>query len=287
MVGAEAAAEPDLARPRSFTYTARVSSFRVKRAFSAGILALSTILALSSSGCMDRVTEHRVRGNAHFREGDYEGAIKEYDEGLAVKPADAATLILRGNAQYELGRLDDAYASYAKAYAADNSAADAVRGMALIASKKNDLGDAATQFERLLAMPKHEHDSSTRVNLAKIYLAQGKLPEAEKAAVEAGHESGNDETVLFTLGRVYLAAGKLDEATSTFSHLVETNPGKASGPYGLAMVAAKRGDKPQALKQLQDAMAKGIPDVAAIAKEPAFASLKDDPDFLAIATPKK
>ena len=41
----------------------------------------------------------------------------------------------------------------------------------------------------------------------QIYLAQNKLPEAEKQAVEAGHESGNDETVLFTLGRVYLAEG--------------------------------------------------------------------------------
>jgi tetratricopeptide (TPR) repeat protein len=261
-----------------------VISSRVARVFLASVLALAS---LGAAGCMDRVTEHRVRGNAHFREGDYEGAIKEYDEGLAVKPTDAATLILRGNAQYELGRLDDAYASYAKAYAADNSAADAVRGMALIASKKNDLADAATQFERLLAMPKHEHDSATRVNLAKIYLAQGKLAEAEKQAVEAGHESGNDETVLFTLGRVYLAAGKLDEATSTFQHLIETNPGKASGPYGLAMVAAKRGDKAEALKQLQDAMTKGIPDPGAIPKEPAFAALKDDPDFLAVAAPKK
>jgi tetratricopeptide (TPR) repeat protein len=244
-------------------------------------LALSSLLA-----CMDPVTEHRVRGNAHFREGDYKGAIAEYDEGLKTKPNDAATLILKGNAQYELGALDDAYASYQKAFASDPTAADAVRGMALIATKKNDLDDAAKQFETLLSMPKHEHDSATRVNLAKIYLAQGKLDLAEKQAVEAGHENGNDETVLFTLGRVYLAEGKPVEARATFQHLIDTNPAKASGPYGLAMVSAKEGKKDEMLQELGVAMQKGVPDPKQIPTEAAFAAYKDDPEFVAAITAK-
>ena len=237
-------------------------------------------------GCMDRVTEHRVRGNAHARQGDYVGAITEYDEGLKGKPDDAATLILKGNAQYELGKLDDAYGSYQKAFAADAKAADAVRGMALIATRRADYVDAATQFERLLSMPQHEHDAATRVNLAKVYLAMGKVDQAEKQAVEAGHESGDDEQVLFTLGRVYLAEGKLDEATATFKHLLDTNPSKASGACGLALVAAKKGDRSETLKQLTEAMSKGVPDPTAVSKDPAFAAYKEDPEFVAIATPK-
>jgi tetratricopeptide (TPR) repeat protein len=245
---------------------------------------------------MDPATEHRVRGNAHFREGDYKGAIAEYDEGLKAKPNDAATLILKGNAQYELGALDEAYASYKSAFASDPTAADAVRGMALIATKRGDLDDAAKQFETLLAMPKHEHDSATRVNLAKIYLAQAnvggdtphpeKLDLAEKQAVEAGHENGVDETVLFTLGRVYLAEEKLAEARATFQHLVDTNPTKASGPYGLAMVSAKEGKKDEMLQELGVALQKGVPDPKQIPTEAAFAAYKDDPQFVAAVGPK-
>jgi tetratricopeptide (TPR) repeat protein len=249
------------------------------------LIALSFVSLVSLAGCMDPATEHRVRGNAHFREGDYKGAIAEYDEGLKAKPNDAATLILKGNAQYELGALDDAYASYKAAFASDPTAADAVRGMALIATKRGDLDDAAKQFETLLGMPKHEHDSATRVNLAKIYLAQNKLDLAEKQAVEAGHENGVDETVLFTLGRVYLAEDKLAEARATFQHLVDTNPAKASGPYGLAMVSAKEGKKDEMLQELGAALQKGVPDPKQIPTEAAFAAYKDDPQFVAAIAP--
>jgi len=244
--------------------------------------AIVAISAIASSGCMDRVTEHRVRGNAHFREGDYAGAVAEYDKGLAVKPNDPATLILKGNALYELNKLDEARAAFQKALDTDKNAVDAVRGLALVASRKGDLDGAAAAFERLLTLRGHEHDSATRVNLAKVYLAQGKLDLAEKQAVEAGHENGTDENVLFTLGRVYIAANKLDEANATFKHLVEVAPTRASGPYGLAMVAAKKGDKTEALARLGDAVGKGIPDGAAIAKDPLFAAMKDDPAFIAL-----
>lgn len=259
-------------------------------------LALLVFVVVSSVACMDRVTEHRVRGNAHFREGDYKGAIAEYDEGLKTKPNDAATLILKGNAQYELGLLDDAYASYRKAWQSDNTAADAVRGMALIATKMNDLDDAAKQFETLLSLPKHEHDSATRVNLAKIYLAQAtaggmaprqdKLDLAEKQAVEAGHENGSDETVLFTLGRVYLAQKKLVEARATFQHLIDMNPTKASGSYGLAMVSAAEKKKDEMLQELGVALQKGVPDPSQIAGDAAFADYKNDAEFVATITKK-
>ena len=250
------------------------------------VRALPVLALLALASCMDPVTEHRVRGNAHFREGDYQGAIAEYDEGLKARPNDAATLILKGNALYELGQLDGAYEAYAKGSVSDVTAADAVRGMALIATRKGDLRDAAKQFERLLTLPKHEHDSTTRVNLAKIYLAQGDLAAAEKQGEAAGHENGNDEAVLFTLGRVYLAEGKPAEARGTFQHLAETNPTKASGAYGLSMVAAKEGKKDEMLASLASAIKLGVPDPAAIAGEPAFAAFKDDPQFLA-ALPKK
>ena len=48
------------------------------------------------------------------------------------------------------------------------------------------------------------------------------------------------------------------------------------------MVAATTGDKPRALAKLKEAIDRKVPDPARIPSEPAFASIKDDPAFVAL-----
>jgi hypothetical protein len=101
-------------------------------------------------------------------------------------------------------------------------------------------------------------------------------------AETAGHLAGNDEATLYTLGTVYLAADKTEDAEKTFQHICDVVPAAASCPYGVAMAAAKAGDKPRALTKLKEAIDRKVPDPARIPSEPYFASIKDDPEFLAL-----
>jgi tetratricopeptide (TPR) repeat protein len=243
-------------------------------------LLLVVVLVL---GCVNSTTEHRVRANAFFRGGQYADALKECELGLAGKPDDVGTLILRAKSLFELDRLPEAKADYARAVRLGEGQSktymgDAYLGLAILASRERDWKEARVQFEKLLGTD--PDDVGTRTNLARVCLELGDLPKAEEHARFAVALRGQDEAALFVLGRVLLAEGKLDEAAATFSKLAAANAGAPSGPYGLAMVAARRGDRAAALDKLGEAIARKVPNAKEIADDPAFASLKDDPEFV-------
>jgi tetratricopeptide (TPR) repeat protein len=251
------------------------------RAFCIALLAL--VAWAPTLGCVNQPTEHRVKANAYFRGGQYADALKECDLGLLAKPDDVGTLILRAKALFELDRLPEAKADYARSVELGEGKGktymgDAYLGLAILASRDKDWKEARTQFEKLLATD--PDDVGTRTNLARVCLELGDLPKAEEHAQVAVSLRGQDEAALFTLGRVLLAEGKLDAAGATFSRIASVNPRAPSAPYGLSMVAAKKGDRDAALAKLSQAVALKVPNPGEIAEDPAFASLKDDPDFV-------
>lgn len=236
-------------------------------------------------GCVNNTTEHRVRANAFFRAGHYPEALKECDLGLVGKPDDVGTLILRAKSLFELDRLAESKADYARAVALGQGSGktymgDAYLGLAILASRDKDWKEARVEFEKLLATD--PDDVGTRTNLARVCLELGNLAKAEEHARVAVALRGQDEAALFVLGRVLLAEGKLEDAGDAFSKLSAANPKASSGPYGLAMVAARKGDRAAALERLGQAVALKVPNPSEIADDPAFASMKDDPEFVRV-----
>ena len=245
---------------------------------------------LSLVGCMDQAAEHRTRANAFLRGGDAAAALSECDQGLATKKDNVPLLILRGKALFELDRLYDARVDFDKAVALSKDAeprslSEAYLGLAMVATRGKDWAAARRQFEMLVkASPK---DAVSHLNVARTCVELKDLACAVAEGEEAAHLRGNDEPVLYTLGTIYVAADKLPEAEATFQHICEVIPGAATCPYGLAIVAAKKGDKAAALTQLREAVKRKLPNPEKIALESAFASIKDDPEFLAIAEQAK
>lgn len=245
------------------------------------------LLGAATTGCVDAPTEHRLRANAFLRGGDANAALKEIDLGLEKKKDDAALLILKGKALFELERMDEAKQAYGQAVTsgkaaglADAALADAHLGLAMLASRRKDFPAAREHFEALVKI--NEKDATSHLNVARTCLELKDMTCALSHAETAGKLRGNDETVLYTLGTIYLAADKPKEAELTFQHICEIVPTAASCPYGVAMVAAKTGDKARALEQLREAVARKIPNPQQMAAEPWFAPLKDDPEFQAI-----
>ncbi|HVY49568.1 MAG TPA: tetratricopeptide repeat protein [Minicystis sp.] len=251
-------------------------------------LALPLVLgaALALAGCLSKADEHRVRANAFLRGNDAASALKECDEGLALRKDDLPLLILRGKALFELDRLDDARAAYRHALDVGagepkRSLAEAHLGLAMIASRKHDWAGARHEFGALVEG--NEQDGSSQMNLARACLELKDL----KCAVEHGELAKRlrpgDEKVLFTLGTIYLAADRTADASTTFEEICTAVPGTASCPYGRALVAAKKGDKDAALAALDEAVKKKLPNPDRIAEDPGFSSLKGDARFAAIA----
>ncbi len=248
----------------------------------AGRVLAALLLIVGATACVDKAAEHRVRANAFLRGGDAAGALKEIDEGLAEKKGDVALLILRGKALFELDRFDDARAAYQAALDAakgsdPRSLAEAHLGLGMIATRQKDWTAARAQFELLVKI--NDKDGASHLNVAKTCLELKDLECAVTHAEAAGRVRGDEEPVLYTLGTVYLAAGKLKEAELTFQHICEVVPGVASCPYGLALVAARSGDKKKALAELDNAVRRKLPNPDRVAADPGFAAIKDDPEF--------
>jgi Flp pilus assembly protein TadD len=237
--------------------------------------------------CVDRTTEHRVRANAFFRGGQYTEALKECDLGLAAKPDDVGTRVLRAKSLFELDRFAEAKADYARAVRLGEArrgtyVGDAYLGLAILASRAKDWPEAEREFDKLLVLD--EADVGTHTNLARVCLELGDLAKAEEHAKAAVTLRDQDEAALFMLGKVMLREGKLDEATATFARIAAGSPKASSAPYGMAMVLARRGDSAAALAKLHEATTLGVPNPREIADDPAFASMKDDPAFSRIVT---
>lgn len=255
---------------------------RLPRAF-----ALFTLLvSLAQTGCLDKSSEHRIRANAFLRGGDAQSAVNECDLGLGLKPKDPALLILKGKALFELGKLDEAKVSYERALEAGDGQdprglIEAHVGLAMIGSRQGNWKEARAHFETIVKLDEGK-SASSHLNLARACVSLKDMECAVTHAEAAGHRAGNDETTLFTLGTVYLSAEKFDEAEKTFQHICDVVPAAATCPYGVAMVAAKKGDKARALAKLKEALDRKVPEPQRIPNEPYFASIKDDPEFQAL-----
>lgn len=239
--------------------------------------------------CVDSSTEHRVRANAFLRGGDAQKALEEVDLGLHKQPADVSLLVMRGKTLFELGRFADAREAYRTAIEKtgkdDRSVADAHLGLAMSALRDNDTAGARRAFEALVALD--QKDADARLNLARVCLQMKDLACAVDHAEAAARVRGGSEDVLFTLGRIYTAAGKLDEAEKTFAHIADVVPNASSAPYGLALVSAQRGDRDAALRRLDEAVAKKLPNPDKLAEDALLAPIAEDPRFVALVAQAK
>jgi len=247
-------------------------------------MALCAMGALLVS-CVEPSAEHRIRANALFKSGDYAGALEECRSGLHAKPDDAPLLVLEAKTAFELGDLRGAESAYQQAVAAGSGRrgvflGDAYLGLAVIATREQRWADARQRFLELIAIA--PADASSHANLAKVDLELGKLDEAVDHAEQAARALGNDEGVLFTLGKVYVAAARLDDAEKTFEHICQVVPRSSSCPYGIALVAMKRGENGRAIVKLREAIDHQMPHPEKLGDEPLFGPLKNDPEFQAL-----
>jgi tetratricopeptide (TPR) repeat protein len=260
-----------------------------RRVISLRSLALPLALTLATAACIDPATEHRVRANAYLRGGDAQKALDEVDVGIGKRPKDVSLHVMRGKALFELGRYADARAAYRAAIAAsptqDRSLSEAHLGLAMASLRENDTAEARREFEALVKLD--ERDADARLNLARVCLQIGDRACALEQAEAAAHVRGSSEDVLFTLGRIYVVADKLDEAQKTFDRIAEVVPNASSAPYGLALVAARRGDKDGAIAKLGEAIARKLPNPDKLAEDPLLAPLRDEPRFKELADKAK
>jgi tetratricopeptide (TPR) repeat protein len=146
-------------------------------------------------------------------------AIRWGERSLAINPYKARTLGVIGDGQVELGRYDEAFATFQK-----------------MVDLRPDLSSYA------------------RVSYARELMGDvdGAI-EAMERAVQAGAPYGeNTAYVQVQLATLYLNAGRLDEAEAAFQKAMRLYPNYKYAQAGVARVFAARGDLPRAIVLLKD-----------------------------------
>jgi Ca-activated chloride channel homolog len=121
-------------------------------------LQLITVIILTigfSIALADEVYSKNKKGNDLYKKGNYEEALKQYDDALLLAPADTLLKMNKGSTLYRLGKLDEAEAEYNTALSQKNKKkqADAHYNLGNIQFKQ---GDALSQSGGQGAMDKYK-----------------------------------------------------------------------------------------------------------------------------------
>jgi tetratricopeptide (TPR) repeat protein len=246
-------------------------------------------------GCSTEEAKRKAAGNVRFKHGDIEGAIAEYRAAIAANDRDANAHTLLGNALFEKERYAESAGEYERALALDPRARAAALGLVAVDLRRGETARAHQLLTELVT--REPRDAEAQAALGKLDFARGDLAGAERHLREALVYAQNDPAALYTLGLV-LATNpnqtEREQATAIFDRLEAQTPGKAYAPYGRAVLAARRGDTEEALKQLAIALDRGVDDLTKVERDESFAALRETPAFRALlsaarsrAPPKK
>jgi TolB-like protein/Tfp pilus assembly protein PilF len=225
----------------------------------------------------DLVSAHIAIGKLRrFLGADYVGADAAFKRAIQLDPRDPDALRWAASSAASLGRFEEALDLAQQAITHDPLYEQNYLVIAVIyaALGQLDKAEAAARIGTKL----NPHHSNTHLTLANVLLARGELDEAlaeSRLAEEAEGRLGMEAIVYQALGRTAEADAALAEFKAKFGH---------DDPFSLAEIYARRGDRSQALSELENAAASNHAsfDFVDIKIDPSFKAFADDPRYKAI-----
>ena len=239
-------------------------------------------LLLLSFSCAEPGSASISRGNRAALEGRLDEAVTAYQQACAEAPGLARAHALLGNALWAQDKPAEAQVAWQDAIQRDPEQLDAALGLARLEQLHGTPGLAIDRLGAALKKSPRRADFHAALALALVQrAAEGDLPLALEESDQAARGAPKNPDVLYTRGAVLTAAHRFNEAQATLDTLERLDPRSSLAPYGLARLAAAQARKTDVMLHLRAARSAAG---AAWTKEPvladpAFAFLRDDPDF--------
>jgi tetratricopeptide (TPR) repeat protein len=185
--------------------------------------------------------------------GNYDGAISQFEQLLAKDPKNVQTLRHLGDIYRAKGDQAKAISVYQQASALVPSDVDTALTLADMLAGAGRNAEAKRGYEGILKV--HPDNPGALNNLA-FFLADsgGNLDEALRLVQQALAKVPNQAAFSDTVGYIYLKKGMTDSAMQTFGTLVRKNPGLGAFHYHLGLALYQKGERDAALKELNAAL---------------------------------
>jgi tetratricopeptide (TPR) repeat protein len=189
-------------------------------------------------------------GMANERTGNYPAAVKAYDRGLAVEPANVELLNARGFALFQQGESEQAVASLQKAIEVDPKHWKSHNNLALASVDLGEFEIAEAHYRESLAL---EPQPAIYNDLGFVLERQG-LPfealEMYRKSLELDPESS---AAHFNLASALARSGEFAEAEQHFRAVLETDPG-TQAYTGLGIVLWQQGQQDEGIASMRAAL---------------------------------
>ncbi|MDA2937630.1 sulfatase-like hydrolase/transferase [Acidobacteria bacterium AH-259-A15] len=181
--------------------------------------------------------------------GDYEKAIRGYEQILNAQPDLKIVRYKLGQAYYHTGNYNAAQEQFKKAIELGGDQALAAFDLAQTHLKLGRVEDAILGFQRTVEIdPGHYR---ARTNLGVLYKNQGKIPEAIQQLEKALALSPNSVFALNNLGVAYSMAEQHDKGIEALKKAITLSPENAVLRANLGLVYRRMGREEEARKQFQ------------------------------------
>ena len=185
-------------------------------------------------------------------------------------------------AYYQLGRWNEALATYQKSLALEANA-DAQANMGTAYYYLGLYSEAAKALEKAAQMDSNNHELVS--NLAEAYRQMGQRDKAMtlydraiQLALKAYQVNQRDATTLGDLAAYYAKKGDLNRAQDFMTRARAIEPDNNRLMYDEAWIQARAGKSAEAFKGLRAALLKGYPPEVA-KSDPELSGMRSSPDF--------
>jgi len=189
-------------------------------------------------------------GMANERTGNYPGAVRAYERGLAVAPENVELLNALGFALFQQGKSREAVTALEKALAVDPKHGKAHNNIALAAIDLGELELAEAHYRESLAI---EPQAAIYNDLGFVLERQGLTEDAAAMYRKALELDPRSPSAHSNLGADLLRRGEYAEAEGHFRAALDAKP-SAQALAGLGRALWKQGRVDEALSNLQAAI---------------------------------
>ncbi len=200
----------------------------------------------------NKVFAFNNRGTAYGSKGEYDRAIADYDQAIALNPKLVEPYNNRGNAYNAKGEYDRAIADFDQAIALNSRFALAYRNRCSAYSGKGEFDRAIADCDRAIRLdPKS--DVAYNVQAWTLFKA-GKLQEARLNADKATALNPKSVDAFDTRGHILLAFNEAKAALDDFNASLRLKPDIISSLWGRGQVYEEQGLRSLALADYQKAV---------------------------------